>query len=229
LSLASRIRQSRRVAAGLGATLAAYLRLCHATTRWQSRGEEALHAALAEGPVVVMLWHSRLMLSGPNWPRDRAQLAVLHDTSPVGRAAGEVQRRFGLDPVAISPRASNLVNVRDVLRRLKAGHSIGLTVDGPLGPAHRVSDAALEWARVAGRPVFVMCFSVARQRRLGSWDRMLMPLPRTEGAIVFRRWEGSVPRHPDGQTIEALRTGLGACLTAAGAEADALVGLPPGP
>lgn len=229
MSLASRIRQSRRVASALGGMLAAYLRLCQSTTRWQSRGAAELHAALAEGPVVVMLWHSRLMLSGPNWPRDHAQLAVLHDTSPVGRAAGEVQRRFGLDPVAISPRASNLVNVRDVLRRLKAGHSIGLTVDGPLGPAHRVGDPALEWARVAGRPVFVMCFSVARQRRLGSWDRMLMPLPWTRGVVVFRRWEGAVPRDADQGTLEALREDLAACLVAAGAEADAALGLPPGP
>ncbi|SDF47664.1 lysophospholipid acyltransferase family protein [Limimaricola pyoseonensis] len=229
MSLRKRLARSPALIGTMGGLAHGYLGHCQRRTRWERRGDADLRAALAEGPVLLILRHSRLMLGPFHWPRDTADLSSLHDTSPIARIAGDTHRRSGLTPVAMSPRLSNLAMSRLVMDRLRAGASIGITADGPLGPAGRVNDPPIDWARSIGRPVFFYAYSVERQARAKSWDRLLLPRPGGRGAVVFRRWEGTVPRRLDTQAREAARASLQAGLDAATAEADAMLGLPPGP
>jgi lysophospholipid acyltransferase (LPLAT)-like uncharacterized protein len=94
-----------------------------------------------------------------------------------------------------------------------------LTGDGPLGPVHVVKDAALDWARATGCPVFVYAYFVKRHRRLKTWDNMLMPLPFTRGVSVYQRWTSDVPRRADDATLALLRADLKTALDAASARA----------
>jgi lysophospholipid acyltransferase (LPLAT)-like uncharacterized protein len=112
---------------------------------------------------------------------------------------------------------------REVLRRLKAGASVGIAVDGSSGPARAVKDPVLDWARATGRPVIVYAFAVRGQRRLDTWDRLVWPRPFSRGVAVWRRWEASVPRRPDPAQWEALRADLARALDAVAEEADRAV------
>jgi len=128
----------------------------------------------------------------------------------------------------MSEKQSNRAALRMILKRVNDGVSIGMTGDGPLGPALAVKDAPLDWARATGLPVFCYAFSTTRGRRLASWDRMLVPHPFGKGAYVFRRFEGTVPRKPDADTRDALRAQFGDWMNETTQRADALVGLPHG-
>jgi lysophospholipid acyltransferase (LPLAT)-like uncharacterized protein len=209
-TLRRRIARSPGVAAGLAWAIALWLRFCRATTRWQVEGEADLRAALAKGPVILVLWHECTMLAPVDWPRDAGPLSSLRDTSPVGQVSGAVQARFGLLPMAMSGTAQNRNASRQILRRVAEGVSIGLTGDGPLGPARVLKDAPLDWARATGVPVFLYAFGTRRHRRLGTWDRMILPLPFTRGVRLFRRWSDGLPRRPD--DMAALRADLTAAL-----------------
>lgn len=212
MSIRRRIEQSTLLAALLGRLVAGYLRLCNRTTRWTRVGQGDLEAALASGPVLLVLWHRHSLLAPVHWPRRHGQLSSLRDTSPIGMVSGAVQARFGLDPMAMSDRMSNLAASREILRRVRDGKSIGLTGDGPLGPADRVKDAALDWARVTGCPVFVYAFATRRHRILSTWDRMVLPLPFSRGRLVYQRWATPVPRRADAATMALLRADLGGAL-----------------
>ena len=229
MSLGKRLAKSRAVIRGVGGMAHAWLARCQRRTDWQVRGEEDLRAALARGPVLLVLRHSRLMLGPFHWPRDAADLSSLHDTSPIARIAGDTHRRCGLTPVAMSARLSNLAMSRMVMDRMRAGASIGITADGPLGPAGEINDPPLDWARITGAPVFFYAYSTEKQSRAKSWDKLLLPRPGGRGAVVFRAWEETMPRRADAAAREAARASLKAGLDATTAEADALLGLPPGP
>jgi lysophospholipid acyltransferase (LPLAT)-like uncharacterized protein len=213
---------------GLGALLGLWVRACVATTRWMRRGEDEVAAALREGPVVVVLWHEGLAMVGVHWRRDWGPVAALHTPRFAGRVAGGLLRHLGLVPVAMDSRKGNMGPSREILRRQREGQSIGLTGDGPQGPARVLKDAPLEWARATGRPVFVYASATRRHLRLRSWDRTVLPKPFSRGAVVWRLWRSDLPRRVDPATHAGMIRDLTNALNAAGAEAEALVGDKPG-
>ena len=214
MKLRHRLRQSP-VLVGLVARLAyGWLRLCNRTTRWQIFGRDSLDAALSEGPVIVVLWHEHLMTALLHWRGTGKPLMSLHDTSPIGRVAGAMEALAGLIPVAMSAKASNLAMSRRIRRAVQDGVSVGLTGDGPEGPRREMKTAPLDWARATGVPVFLYASAMRRQRRLDTWDRMILPLPFTRGVAVFERWDVSLPRRGAPDELDALRQKLEAAVSA---------------
>ena len=226
MSLRQRIEKSQTLARILAAIAGSYLAFCHRTVKWQAEGLDDLRAALTEGPVLLVVWHQRSLMASLHWPIADGPLSSLFDSSPIGRVSGALHRRMGLQPMEMSRKTSNRVASRTILKRVREGVSIGMTVDGPLGPAKQVKDAPLEWARVMGRPVFCYAFATTRGRRLGSWDRMVVPYPFGRGAYVFARFAEEVPRKPSAQELEALREKMRLFMNDTTARADALIGHP---
>jgi hypothetical protein len=226
-SLRRRVEQSDLLVGALGGAVAGWIRLCDRTTRWDRHGEAEVAAAVAEGPVIMVLWHEMLMMGSVHWRRDWGRLATLHDASPGGRAGAVTQERLGATPFLVSARRSNLGLTRDVLNMLKDGTSLAIAGDGPRGPRRVLRDPPLDWARAAGVPVFAYAWSIAGQRRAPSWDRMILARPYARGAMVFRRWQAEMPRRMDAETREALRADLAAHLNATAAAAEALVSRAP--
>lgn len=220
MSLRRRIEQSELLIGLLGRMVAGWVRLCDATTRWDRRGRDELRTALERGPVVLILWHECAAFGMKHWPADWRPLTSLTDSSPAGRVSGAVQARLGLRPVVMDARGSNRAASREVMRRMAEGVCIGLTGDGPTGPARVLKDAGLDWARATGAPVFLYAFATRRQWRLRSWDRMIWPRPFTRGVSLYRRFEGEVPRRADSGTLARLRADVAAALTALTDEAE---------
>lgn len=229
MSLRQRLENSKSLEFILSGLLATHLKFCLATTRWQTRGTDDLAEALKTGPVLLVLWHSRTMVAPIHWPHELANFTTLHDTSPVARLAGATQKWFGVTPIPMAAKAINTGGSRQILRNFKAGNSVGMAADGPRGPARKMKDAPLEWARITGAPVFFYAFSMRRHKQLSSWDRMMFPLPFTRGAYVYRRWQKDVPRRIEKSQRAGLRREMAAALDAVQIEADAMIGLEPRP
>ncbi len=226
-SLRRRIESSDTLVQAAGGTVARWIGLSNRTTRWQHHGEEDVAAAVQSGPVIMVLWHEMLLMGSVHWQPAWGRLATLHDSSPGGRAGAATQQRMGATPFFVSSKQSNLTLTRDVLGLIRAGTSLAIAGDGPRGPRRVLKTPTLDWARAAGVPVFVYAWAIARQRRIPSWDRMILPRPYAQGAIVFRRWDREVPRRADATERETLRRDLEAHLTATAAEAEALAQVSP--
>ena len=189
-----RLEHSRTIAAVLAFGLKTYLRLCQRTTKWQMHGLDALRADLADGPVLLVMWHERSAMGPVHWPLRDGQLSSLYASSPIGRVSGAMQRQFGLRPMEMSNAQGNVAASRTILKRVREGVSIGMTGDGPLGPALVVKDAPLDWARVIQRPVYGYAFATTKHVRLRTWDYMMMPKPFGRGAVVFQKWDSQPAR-----------------------------------
>ena len=170
------VRGARRFALRL---LVLLLRLWSRTLRLEV--EPAVRARLvgARGPVVFVLWHNRLFLVAELFRRLHfaRPIHALVSASRDGAWLAAFFRLAGLVPVRGSTSRRGPEAGRELLAALRAGHDIGVTPDGPRGPAYSVAPGALVVAQRAGAPLVLLGIEFGHAWRLASWDRFYLPWP----------------------------------------------------
>ncbi len=202
----------------LAALLGRYLALALRTTRWTLHGAEHVAPHFAGEPAVVAFWHERLPLMPALWRRAQlerraARTSILVSRHSDGRFIGDLMRRFGLDVVHGSTARNGedrggAAGLRILLDRLAGGAHVVITPDGPRGPRRRAAPGVAQLAALSGRRVLPCAAQTSRRRVLGSWDRMVLPLPFGRGVIVC------------GATIAVAREDAAAALPAIAAALD---------
>lgn len=224
-SLRKRIADNPRINRWVEDRLAGYIRWCFKSSQFDRRGFEEMDACIARGePVILVIWHQRLVMAGYIFPVHLGPISSLTTSARAGRLAGEVLNRFGFDTVPMSSHKRHVSLSREVLRRIRAGSSIGIAADGPGGPPRICSDVPLMWKRISGCRVFAVAFSANRVIKLPTWDRLMLPMPRSRGVFVCKEWTGTVNRDAEARELERARAELEATINAATDEADAATG-----
>jgi lysophospholipid acyltransferase (LPLAT)-like uncharacterized protein len=200
-----------------------YLRFVYATGRWEAVGTEiALSLCACKQPFIAGFWHGRLLMLPLAWRR-MAPLHMLISHHADGRLIAGAVRYFGIEWIAGSSNLGGQEALRAMVQCLKAGNCVGITPDGPDGPAMRASPGIVAVAWLSGAPILPVTYATARRRILGSWDRMLLPLPFSRGVFVCGELI-EVPKKLDKATMEAWRAHVEEQLNALTAEADRLMG-----
>ena len=173
-----------------------WLGLCLRSTRWQVSGSpRAVETLLTpQNGAVVAFWHRSLTLSPALWfwarsQEPRLQLRVLISRNPDGMLIADVVRPWGIIGIhgSSSKNGRNkggAAVLRTALKELQGGAIVGITPDGPRGPAEHVQPGAVALSRLAGCavvPVGMACTSL----RLPSWDGLAFPLPFGRGALIL--------------------------------------------
>jgi lysophospholipid acyltransferase (LPLAT)-like uncharacterized protein len=209
VSLRKRIADSEWFNRTVEGLFAAYIRFAYRSSKWDRIGFEPMDEMLRSGqPVIVALWHQRLMMSPYLFDADLGKICTLTSSARAGRMAGQVQALFGFETIAMSSHKRHVALSREVLGKIRDGYSIGIATDGPRGPARIASTVPLVWARTGGCPVFVVAFSSRRVIQLPTWDKMWLPAPWTRGVLMCRTWDEDVPRKSTDAETESLRIKL---------------------
>ena len=208
----------------LAAVLGRYLALALGTTRWTLDGAEHVAPHLAGRPAIVAFWHERLPLMPAllRQARQGARAWVLVSRHSDGRLIGDLMRRFGVGIVHGSTARDGrdrggAAALRAMVERLAAGEHVVITPDGPRGPRRQAAPGVAQLAALSGVAVLPCAAQTSRRRVLGSWDRMVLPLPFGRGVIVC----GPAIRVGRRDAAAALQA-IAAALTAAADEADLL-------
>ena len=139
------------------------------------------------GPALIALFHEE-QLGISLLRRSRLggrPLAVLVSRSVDGALGALVAQRMGYRLVRGSSSSGAVLATRKILRLLRAGTSVAVTVDGPRGPRRRCDDALVRIAQAAGVPLIPFRIDPRRAWRLRSWDRFCIPRPFTRLMAVF--------------------------------------------
>lgn len=171
-------------------TIALYVRLVRATSRWETHGEENIRAFWdSDKPCIVAFWHGRLLMMPPAWQTER-KMHVLISQHRDGELIARAMDRFGI----LSIRGSSAKRgqdkgggaaLRGIVQTLKRGDYIGFTPDGPRGPRMRASLGVVAAARLGKVPIVPICYGVARRHVFRSWDRFLLPWPFNRGVTMW--------------------------------------------
>ena len=163
----------------------AYVRLVYRTSRWTVEGAAYPQAIRAQsGAFILAFWHGRLLMMPMAWRR-LAPMHMLISGHADGRLIAGAVRHFGIDSVAGSSNDGGSQALRAMVRWLKSSDCVGITPDGPDGPAMCASRGIVAVARLAGVPVVPLAYATRRRRILATWDRFHLPLPFTRGIFIW--------------------------------------------
>jgi len=158
---------------------------------------------LGEGPVerlaagserfILAFYHRRLVLMPQAYPFRRANaqgerrgVAILSSDSKDGERSAATWRWFGIHAVrGTAGGHSGAQSLVKMIRIVKEGWDLGITVDGPRGPVGQVKGGVLAVSRKTGAWVVPVCVAYQQAWRLRTWDGMLVPKPFSKVVVHY--------------------------------------------
>jgi lysophospholipid acyltransferase (LPLAT)-like uncharacterized protein len=221
-----RVLRSSRLRRFLCWVMHLYIRFVYATNRWTVEGGQ-VPRRLREGGTgfIVAFWHGRLMMIPMSWHR-LAPMHMLISAHRDGRIIADAVSYFGIHSIAGSTRRGGMAALRMMLKRLEAGECIGITPDGPRGPAMRASTGIINVARLGQVPIVPITFATSRRRVLRTWDRFHLAMPFGRGVFL---WGEPIAIAPDldQEGVERARLLVESRMNDMAREADRRVGHEP--
>ncbi len=183
---------------------AAWLRLARATMRLSWEGKDT---ALPDdgGPVIYAFWHCQLAMMP--WVQLRPPSVIPISQSQDGEWTARLFARLQVEGVRGSSTRGGVTALRGMVKAARSGRDLAITPDGPRGPARVVQPGAIWLARLTGRPLLPVAFAGRPAMQVGSWDRILVPVPLSRGVFVYgdSLW---VPRDADEDACAAAQNQL---------------------
>ena len=203
--------------------IAAYAKLIWMTGRWTIEGREHLLRLHDEGrPTLAAFWHGRILVMPFAW-HGRTKFHMLISSHADGRIIAGAVSYFGIEWIAGSSSEGGGAALRAMLRHLKAGDGVGITPDGPDGPAMIAKPGIVVAARLAKVAVIPVSYATRWRRILGSWDRFHLPFPFSRGIMIYGP-PIEIGGAGDPAALEAARLRVEQGLNAITAEADRRMG-----
>ena len=140
-----------------------------------------------------------------------------------GRIIAGAMNYFGIGTIAGSTHRGGSLALREILKRLKEGGCVGITPDGPRGPAMTVSIGIVNIARLGAVPIVPVTYATSRRRELATWDRFHLALPFGRGVYLFGE-PMQIGAELDDEGLETARRLLETRMVEMAGEADRLVG-----
>lgn len=180
---------------------------------WRMRrvdGEEVASRIAAGRPILYAFWHGHML------PllvaHEGEQLAVLVSSHRDGEIITRVARAFGYDAIRGSTSRDAPGALRAIVRTLRGGRTVGVTPDGPRGPAHEFAPGPAIAAFETGIPIILAAVAADRAWYLKTWDRFMIPKP---FARVVVQYQPSIAvSGPTARDAAACAPNLGAALDA---------------
>ena len=127
-------------------------------------------------PCIYVMWHANQLLV--HGIEDKAHLSILISNSIDGEIVARAVEKWGFKVVRGSSNKKGAVeSTMQMLNRLKNGECVGIMVDGPSGPLHKVKNGAVKLAQMSGAPI-IPAYWYSPQKTLvslPSWDKMKFP------------------------------------------------------
>jgi lysophospholipid acyltransferase (LPLAT)-like uncharacterized protein len=195
------------------------LRLLRATVRVRTIDAAEVYACWRRGEQVILaFWHDRLALMPLVYAGPRACIMISHHRD--GELIARAVEPLGIDTVRGSSTRGWSGALKAMLRAHQGGADLAFAADGPRGPRHVAKSGPVQVARATGARIFPVAGAARWCVRLGSWDRLVVPLPFSR-AVYVAGAPIAVPHDADAAVVEAARHTLEERLARATADAEA--------
>jgi lysophospholipid acyltransferase (LPLAT)-like uncharacterized protein len=194
------------------------LRVWAKTSRIKVIGEDEYRKAKqARKPIILLIWHGRLMLA-PYFFRNR-RITALVSPSRDGEIIAQIALGWRFRIVRGSGSHSIVRAWVEMRQDLRKGGELIIIPDGPRGPDRRLKPGCLKLAQDTGALLVPWSFSASRKKYLSSWDKFLLFLPFSRIVAVYGK-PISVSLALDEAEFEAERRRVEQALSALDAQAD---------
>lgn len=194
-SLIKRLLKSPAAVAAVSAGVGAYIRLVGLTSRREFIGRAHADALLhSDKGFIIAFWHARLLMGPIIRAETDRPVAMLNSAHRDGAMIAAAVKGFGIDTIkgsAADPKKpeknkSGASAVAAMAAALKSGGIVGMTPDGPRGPAEVVKIGVVRLAALTGAPILPAGYAARGAVRLNTWDRFVLTLPFARMAFAAR-------------------------------------------
>jgi hypothetical protein len=116
--------------------------------------------------IVFAFWHGRQLMMPFLYQKIHQQekLAILISQHRDGEYISRIIQRFGIDSIRGSTYRGALKGLKQMIRALKSGVSVGITPDGPRGPKYKAQLGVIELAKLSGAPILPLSFGASKKK-----------------------------------------------------------------
>jgi len=197
------------------AILHALIWILRKTMRVTYEGSDIMPSFTARDESFIgVFWHGRMLMLPLIYPGKRIHILISDHRD--GEIIASVMRRFGFGLVRGSSSKGGLAALKEMITLLREGSDLGITPDGPKGPAEVVKGGVAQIARLSGKAVIPIAFASSRRVRFTSWDRFYLPLPFARLVFVV----GEPLYYAQGEEVEAFRLRVESAMLAVTVKAD---------
>jgi lysophospholipid acyltransferase (LPLAT)-like uncharacterized protein len=135
-------------------------------------------------PVISAFWH-RSIFPAIWWWRGR-KVVVMNTTNFDGQWTRQVIERFGFWTAQGSSSRGGLRGLVVMGERLREGHDVAFTIDGPRGPRYIAKPGPVMLARKTGHPIMVFHIGIEHGHTFQrSWDLFQIPFPFSRAVMII--------------------------------------------
>ena len=130
-------------------------------------------------PMTLVLWHNRLFLAGI-WERKFRKGRECYGLISASKDGAWLETFYGwvgIRAVRGSRNHRGSQSIRELIKKVRLGHDVGITPDGSRGPKYQAKPGAIFVARASKSPIVLLSFTYTWCIRLNSWDQFVIPLP----------------------------------------------------
>ncbi len=169
----------------LSPVIATVIKLLSLSIKWKILNEENKLKAFEDNePIIVVFWHERIAVMSKIWPMEKP-LAMLQSPHSDGQLIAKAINHLGFQTVWGSTNRNAVGGIIGLIKKTKKGISIGITPDGPRGPALECSKGPVAIAKISGLKIIPIAWSTSNFWRLNNWDKSLVPKPFSKGIWVW--------------------------------------------
>lgn len=179
--------RSSLVQRGLSWVAAFWIGFVFWTTRWTVLNLETLTGCVqTERGLLVCFWHAKLMMMARAWhlSGEGKPFYMLISPHEDGRLIAETMRRVGISNIEGSSRRQGMRGLSSMIKLLRDGQAVGITPDGPRGPARVAKGGVVAAARLSGALILPGTYAVSRKITFKTWDKFVFPLPFGRGVLM---------------------------------------------
>ena len=153
------------------------------TVRWKHENKQIYKLVKRrKKPYIIISWHEHIIGMTWNLPRP---ITTLNSPHSDGKILGTAIKLVGLNVVWGSSNKQALSGFRELAKELKKGHNVGITPDGPRGPARTLAMGPIALAHQTGIEIIPVVFAADRQWLLNSWDKTRIPKPFSSSLVLW--------------------------------------------
>ena len=157
-------------------------------------------------PILFALWHGRMYL--PIDAHRHQSIVTMASKSLDGDIVARWLENNGYLVTRGSTSRGGSEALRRMVRQVRLGHNVALTVDGPRGPVHVVQAGVVRLARITGAWILPITFSSSWPLFLRSWDRYLLPKPFSKNVVAYGEPFAVSKLMSDEAALEKIRASL---------------------
>jgi len=160
---------------------------------------------------ILAFYHRRLVAMPQAYPFQRNEatgerrgVAILSSDSKDGERSAATWKWFGIHAVRGTAGDRGAQALVKMIRAVREGWDLGITVDGPRGPRQQVKGGVLAVSRKTGAWVVPVCVAYQEAWHLRTWDELLIPKPFSKVTVRY----GAPFKVPPREDEETHRAGL---------------------